>query len=152
MMSHLPISMWFVRLLIIPRLLNNDKHVECFRIIDCKPNVKALDKAMNTLINLTMICTASTATSHCKISELKHNGSSICCPVINEGHVYTEEISPCNTEDNHCSISNYGTPKLEYNRCEFAVYNVDIRGTFNIGYYKIFVSWFNTADQSFNFV
>ena len=148
-MSHLPISVWFVRLLIIQRLLNNNKHVECFRITDCKPDVKALDKMSDTLINLTIICTASTATSHCKISELKHNGSSICCPVINESHMYTEEISPCNTEDNHCSISNYGTPKLAYNRCEFAVYNVNIRGTFNIDFIRTSYFVF-TVDQSFN--
>ena len=152
MMSRLPISMWFARLLIIQRLLSNDKHVECFRITDCRPNLKALDTMPDILINLTIICTASTATSHCKISELKHNGSSICCPVINEGHIYTEEISPCNTEDNHCSISNYGTPKLEYNRCEFAVYNVNIRGTFNIGFYKNFLFYQTTVDQSFNFI
>ena len=138
MMAHLPISMWCVRLLIIQRLVHNDKQVECFRIIDCKPNVKALDNMPETLINLTMICTASTATSHCKISELKHNGSSICCPAINESRMYTEEISPCNKEDNHCSISNFGTPKLKHNRCEFAVYNVDIRGTFNTRFYKNF--------------
>ena len=137
-MSRLPISMWFVRLLINQSLLNNDEHVECFRITDCKSNVTALDSITHSLINLTITCTSSTATNHCKISELIHNGSSICCPVINKWNVYTEEIFPCNEEDTYCSISTHGTPKQEYNKCEFTVYDVDIRGTFNIGFIKYF--------------
>ena len=136
MMSRLPIFMWFVRLLIIQSLLNNDKNVECFRITNCKSNVTALDGITHNLINLTITCTSSTATNHCKISELIHNGSSICCPVINKWNVYTEEIFPCNEEDTYCSISTHGTPKQEYNKCEFTVYDVDIRGTFNIGFDK----------------
>ena len=148
-MSRLPISMWVVRLLIIQRLLNNDEHVECFRITDCKSNVTALDSITHNLINLTIICTSSTATSHCKISESMHNGSSICCPVINKNNMYTEEIFPCNEEDTYCSISTHGTPKQEYNKCEFTVHNVDIRGTFNTGFDKDFLFYQTTVAKSF---
>ena len=151
-MSRLPISMWFVRLLINQSLLNNDEHVECFRITDCKSNVTALDSITHNFINLTIICTSSTATSHCKICELIHNGSSICCPVINKWNVYTEEIFPCNEEDTYCSISTHGTPKQEYNKCEFTVYDVDIRGTFNIGFIKYFFLGHIFLAQSFDFV
>ena len=65
--------------------------------------------------------------------------------------MYTEEIFPCNEEDTYCSISTHGTPKQEYNKCEFTVYNVDIRGTFNIGFDKDFFYQITVA-QSFDFI